>query len=255
MEASILYSQQEISSYLSIYPKGILHVGAHLAEEATAYQEFLSKSLGKTYWIESQPDKCQEIRRQLNPERNVVIEATIWNETGVEMTFHETTNSESSSLLDLAIHKEVYPDISIANERVITTQRLDDIPDLESAIFDFVNVDLQGVELRALQSLGSYLDQINWIYAEVNKIELYRDCNLVDELDAFLNNHGFIRVSTRWIWGGGWGDAIYFRIGFISPKLRAGAQFLALKWVYKNISVKVRAAIPNSFKNILRRYI
>lgn len=239
-------------------PIGILHVGAHLAEEANTYEDLLSISLGTTYWIESQPEKCQSIRNKLEGSRNIVIEATIWDESGIEMTFHETSNSESSSLLDLAKHAEIYPDIKVVNQRTVTTSRIDEIHELDVAIFDFINLDLQGVELRALKSLGKKIEQVKWIYSEVNKIELYRDCNLVGDLDNYLMHLGFKRISTRWIWNGGWGDAIYFKSNLITYKVRMSGIYLSVKWIIKTLFGLLRSALPESFRksarNLVTRY-
>ena len=96
LEVPILYSQRNLSDRLSITPRGILHVGAHLAEEARTYEVLLADNLGKTIWIESQSDKCETLRQALDPKRNVVIEATIWDKSNQTMTFYETSNSESS---------------------------------------------------------------------------------------------------------------------------------------------------------------
>ena len=171
------------------------------------------------------------------------------------MTFHETSNSESSSLLDLAKHAEIYPDIKVVNQRTVTTSRLDEISKLDEAIFDFINLDLQGVELRALQSLGTKIEHVKWIYSEVNKAELYRDCNLVGDLDDYLNRIGFKRISTRWIRNGGWGDAIYFKSNLITYKVRIGGIYLSAKWPLKTLLGRLRSALPISFRKFARNFV
>jgi len=54
--------------------------------------------------------------------------------------------------------------------------------------FDFINLDIQGAELLALKGATAILPFIKAIYTEVNEKELYENCGLIDELDAFLRN-------------------------------------------------------------------
>ncbi len=255
LEVAILYSHKNLSRSLKISPVGILHVGAHLAEESQVYEKMLYPTSGKVIWIESQSDKCVILRSSLDPKRNVVIEATIWDKSNQTMTFYETSNSESSSLLPLKLHVEIYPDINVVKEHNVQTSRLDDLPQLDEVAFDFINVDLQGVELKAIQSLGRHLEKCKWIYVEVNKIELYEKCTVVEDLDKFLLQNGFQRITTRWVKGDGWGDAVYFRVREITFGNRLVAVFLEYQWFFQNVSGSIRAKIPERFRKVLRTII
>lgn len=79
--------------------------------------------------------------------------------------------------------------------------------------FNFLNLDLQGAELMALRGLGERLSDVDYIYTEVNKKDVYQGCAKVEELDRFLTE--FTRVETLWCEDGGvdhgWGDAFYIR--------------------------------------------
>jgi hypothetical protein len=55
------------------------------------------------------------------------------------------------------------------------------------------------------------MNQLKYIYVEVNKRELYEGCTRVDDLDQFLSDFGFKRKTTRWVLGKGWGDALYLK--------------------------------------------
>ena len=46
--------------------------------------------------------------------------------------------------------------------------------------------------------------------SEVNRDEVYKDCPMVGDLDAFLSDYNFSRVETTWD-GGTWGDALYVK--------------------------------------------
>ena len=75
---------------------------------------------------------------------------------------------------------------------------------------DFLNIDVQGLELSVLKSGESHLSNIQAIYLEVNTDELYEGCAKLDEIDSFLQSHGFKQTVVR-MTEFGWGDALYQR--------------------------------------------
>jgi FkbM family methyltransferase len=198
-----------LSQHWKIKPNGVLHVGAHRGEEAGEYEKY---GWGKVVWVEAQPTLVSALRSALDIEQNLVLEAAVWNESGVELDFNVASNGESSSLLEFGSHADSYPNITFLSRIKVLTKRLDEIIPAER-FADFLNLDLQGAELRALQGLGERISEFNWVYSEVNKIEVYRDCALITEIDGYLERMGFVRVSTRWVFGKGWGDALYIREG------------------------------------------
>jgi len=76
--------------------------------------------------------------------------------------------------------------------------------------FNFINIDVQGYELEAFKGATETLKNIDYIYTEVNRDELYEDCVQIEELDVFLLKYGFGRVKTSWD-GQTWGDALYIK--------------------------------------------
>lgn len=191
-------------------PTGILHVGAHLAEERVDYESAGWSSLNPIIWIESQIDLAQKLTEVLNPNKNKVINATVWSETGKEMKFNVASNSQSSSLYDLGTHATTYPEIKFNSEITITTVRLDEIIG-DSDDISFINLDIQGAELEALKGLGSRIHHVKWIYSEVNKRSVYEGCAIIGELDNYLELFSFTRVATRWAYKTGWGDALWIK--------------------------------------------
>ena len=59
--------------------------------------------------------------------------------------------------------------------------------------------------------MEKYLHHIQYIYTEVNEEYVYKDCNLISEIDDYLNKFGFKRVLTRMAGNYGWGDAFYIK--------------------------------------------
>ena len=81
---------------------------------------------------------------------------------------------------------------------------------IDEKSYDFLNLDIQGVELRAMISCGSYLDNIKYIYTEVNSGEVYESNDLIENIDTFLSDRGFSRAETA-MTEFEWGDAFYIK--------------------------------------------
>jgi len=203
----MLYKIHEISRLWNL-PRGeVLHVGAHAAEELESYFE---NELFPITWVEAQPELAQNLARKLNPEQNRVLNVAAWDTNGEIKKLYVTNNSQSTSLLKMGTHLNMYPQIQVVTEILVETKRLDTlIP--EDTVFTFINIDVQGAELEVLKGLGNLLYKTNVVYCEVNRKRLYENCAQVRELDKYLKSYGFKRVSTKWYLRAGWGDAVYTR--------------------------------------------
>jgi hypothetical protein len=76
---------------------------------------------------------------------------------------------------------------------------------------DFLNIDLQGAELKALKGMGDRLNQFKWAYLEVNWEELYKGCALFTEVEAYLGDFGFRVAEFKKCGGTGWGDCLFIK--------------------------------------------
>ena len=201
----MLIPVNELIEDFNVKPTSILHVGAHLAEESLEYDKNFNVPV---LWIEAQPKLCIELRKTLNPETNTIVEACIFEKDDELLTFNVSSNSQSSSILQLGTHADTYPDVKVTEKVKVKTKRLDTIL-AGKEVPDFINLDIQGVELKAIKSLGALLEKVQVIYTEVNKRDVYNECDLIEEIDNYLRIHGFKRIATRWWLGAGWGDALY----------------------------------------------
>lgn len=247
----MLIPPKKLSKVFSVHPKRILHVGAHRAEEASDYDDAEWGESG-IYWIEVQPDLVRELRKHLNPKRNKIIEAAVWGESGIEMQFNRMTNSQSSSLFDLGKHSHYYPKIQLMDKVQVTTKRIDSLLDIDEQ-FELVNLDLQGAELEALKGMGKIIDTVKWIYTEVNWSELYKGCALIQDLDAFLDREGFVRIATYREPFVGWGDALYIRRELVKDL----SQSKIVKWRIISLAKKelylLRFLISRFVRIVLRK--
>lgn len=191
-------------------PKGIIHIGAHRMEEREAY---LSHSLDNTIWIEANHTLYPFLLATLQGSNEKVFTYAICDKSGDLINFNITNNNESSSILELDKHRLHHPHIQVIDQISVFSKRVDDLfleNNLDINQYDFVNLDIQGAELLALRGFGHLLEKINFIYTEVNKAYLYKNCALVEEIDEYLKNFGFERVETVWT-EFEWGDALYVK--------------------------------------------
>jgi FkbM family methyltransferase len=197
----------ELQSDWNISADGVLHVGAHTGEEAVQYE---NAEWTPVTWIEAQPNLVIGLRKKLNPELHEVLEAAVFDKNDIELSLHISSNSQSSSLLNFGTHKLDYPEIKMIDNLTLTTIRLDNLID-EKNVPNFINLDIQGIELKALEGLGKLIKHVKYIYTEVNRLNVYEQCDNIHDIDDFLILRGFKRVTTRWQWLEGWGDALYVR--------------------------------------------
>lgn len=211
----MLIKPRHLSKIWKVKPKSVLHIGAHLAEELSEYQNL---NWGKIFWIEAQKDLASNLSIRLKNTSHEVIHAAIWDVDNLELKLNITNNSQSTSLLELGTHKSDYPEITVSRVEVVNTKRVDSIFTLET-IPDFINLDIQGAEIQALRSFGDLLQNVKFIYSEVNKKEVYVGCADIQEIDNLLSEFGFTRVITKWVPFKGWGDAYYCNTNLVELPL------------------------------------
>jgi FkbM family methyltransferase len=200
----------QLKKFFTIPISGIFHVGAHECEELRLYNEIGIPS-SHVYWVEAMSDKVSKMKSIHVPN---VFQGLIDEVDGKNVTFHITNNGESSSILEFGSHSHHHPHVHVVTTENMTTTRLDTLIEANNIPIDklnFLNLDIQGVELRALKSMEKYLQHIQYIYTEVNSEYVYKDCNLVGEIDAYLKPYGFERVCTKMCGNFGWGDALYVK--------------------------------------------
>jgi FkbM family methyltransferase len=190
-------------------PKGIIHIGAHLLEERNDY---FSQGIENIVWIEANPKIFANIKN-LESNKELFFNYAISNLDEKQVKFNITNNGQSSSILDLEKHKIHHPHIFVSSVIEVESKRMDTLiveENLDLNKYDFLNIDIQGAELLALKGFGNLLENINFIYLEVNTNSLYKNCALINEIDDYLSQFNFIRVETK-ITEYEWGDALYIK--------------------------------------------
>jgi len=190
--------------------RGILHVGAHDCEEM---EEYNKNGCSKIVWVEGNPKLVEKIKKR-DPTINIK-NYLVSDVDDTDITFHIANNGQSSSILELGTHANYYRDITYIDHIQCRTKRIDTMYEIENVprnFANFLNVDVQGAELLVLKSMGTLLNEFDYLYLEVNSEHVYKECCLVDEIDEYVKPFGFVRVDTRWT-GQRWGDAFYLKVG------------------------------------------
>lgn len=193
-----------------ISPKGILHLGAHVGQEAEGYA-----STGvPVVWVEANPDIFPRLLANIArfPGQSAHL-AAVSDRDGDAEFFLSTNDGESSSLLRMKGHKTYYPHITEHASIKVRTTTVDSLlreKGLDPARLDFVSMDLQGAEMKALAGMPDHLPHVRHIYTEVNFEELYEGCCLYGDISSFLAGSGFELVQVQEM-GPRWGEALFRR--------------------------------------------
>ena len=142
---------------------------------------------------------------------DVLIEQAVISDCIETVTFNRANNGESSSFLEFGLHSYFHSHVHFVDSFETETKILKDIMCKYDIPYNFVNLDIQGVELKALKGMGDYLKDVQYIYTEVNSDYVYKNCSIVGEIDDFLKQYGFSRVETSWFRDCRWGDAFYMK--------------------------------------------
>jgi FkbM family methyltransferase len=193
--------------------KGIIHVGAHHLEEREIYNQC---NVNNVIWIEGNDDLipyCREVLDNYNSS-DMLLNYLVSDMNDVEINFNITNNTQSSSILEFGKHKTYYPGVNFiktVKKKTFTLKTIIDSNDIDMSKYNMINLDLQGIELRALKGLGEYIKHIDCIYTEINDDIIYKENDFVDDIDVYLGGVGFERVET-FVLDEKWGDALYIRV-------------------------------------------
>ena len=189
--------------------EGIIHVGAHLAEEAPIYA---AAGVENVWWIEANPDVIGKVRAAANrPEQ--VIQALCLETVRPNVRFNVTNyDGMSSSVYNWGTHFTFSPDTVVDHVIHLTSTTLDRLRyNYEISGCNFLNIDVEGANLDVLQGGYRTLAEIDYVYIEVQTENVYDGAPVLSTVDNWLSMWGFERVEVGIVEGQGWGDALYIR--------------------------------------------
>src|SRR3990167_164352 len=174
-------------------------IGAHRFQEHTLFLE-LFPNLEQIYLFEPMPDFARfltAITARLDYVKVFQYAITDFDGTA---DFHVTNNYESSSLLDLEKHKEVYPDIHESLTINVQCRKLDTvISEHGLRLPDLLFIDVQGAEYKVITAIsGAILERIKLLYTEASTIEFYKGARNLNEICDYLDgNFHFMGFSPQ----------------------------------------------------------
>lgn len=187
----------------------------------------------KVYAFECNPDclsVCNETLSQLpsSVKENIYLSTDAISLENGDITFFpfdltEYDNMGSSSMfkIDFSLRNTSDPDFNRKNPQktiILKGKRLDTFMNENNITnIDLLCIDLQGYELNALKSLGSYLQNVKYIITECSIKSTYVGGANFSELNEYLTNHNFQYICSN-----------KFKESFPNLNLRGFTEFDAL---------------------------
>jgi FkbM family methyltransferase len=188
---------------------GVLHLGAHLGEEA---QDYFNMGVRNVIWVEANPELIPRLRDNVGRFSHTILNYLVADEDGKQFTFHVTNNFMSSSVLELGTHKKSSPDVHYTHDLQLEGITVDSMVQRHGLTgFNFLNMDLQGAEKLALIGASETLNVVDYVYSEINTEEVYLGNALVGDLDDILKPYGFELVESSMAGNAGWGDGFWIK--------------------------------------------
>jgi len=187
--------------------KGVIHIGAHYGEEHNVYK---INNINNLVYFELLNDNFKVLETRIGKEAILYKLALGSEEKEIEMFVESANNGQSSSILEPDIHLIQYPSIVFDKKEVVMMKRLDDVIDNSTSDYNLINIDVQGYELEVFRGSIKTLGNIDYIIAEINRDEVYKNCAKIHELESFLRDFDFQLVEENWI-GKTWGDGLFIK--------------------------------------------
>ena len=169
--------------------KGVIQIGAHYAEE---YEGYVSQGIKDFVFFEPIKANFKKLEKILDgkPENILLYNLAIGNMDGMIKMYTETIHQgKSCSILKPHLHTEQY----------------------NRDLYDHLHMDLQGYELEALKGAEESLKYIKTAIIEVYRVELFKDCPMIEDIVRYLMDRGFNLMEVFWR-GNTWGDAKFTRL-------------------------------------------
>jgi FkbM family methyltransferase len=171
---------------------GILHIGAHIGQEASFYS---SHGL-PVIWIEASPDVFIKLQSNIRGFRKQTAVQALLGDVTDQVNFYMVPldKGQSSSIYQLN-PKFNLGDLTSVQETTLEQKKLDDVFKLKDlSSYNYWVIDVQGAELKVLKGATNSLQNCSYLELEVSNFENYTGQPLFGEVSAFLKTRGFFPV-------------------------------------------------------------
>jgi FkbM family methyltransferase len=204
------YIKEQVSKPIT----GVVHIGAHYAEEAWEYDALGWSAL----WFEAHPDYCHAMYENLlNYPEQKGYELCLSDVDDEEVKFWVTRDEYASSMLKPAWHQVQNPHALISGYAMLKTTRFDTWANTNNASwikwdrYNLLVLDVQGAEDKVFRGMGDYVDKFDGLISEYSTVEFYEEVPQLSDLDKLYGSRGFKRVYPDETNVLVHGDALYIR--------------------------------------------
>jgi FkbM family methyltransferase len=171
----------------------IVHVGANTGQEAARYAD---RDL-RVLWIEPIPLAFRELQKNIaSYPKQSACQALVSDKEKSPITLNIASNGgQSSSIFELAGHREIWPEIDYTGRIEVLSRTLDGIISESDGHFDGLVMDTQGAELLIVKGAKCSLPQFKFIKTEAANFEMYKGAALEQDLIEFLKP--YFKLSRR----------------------------------------------------------
>jgi len=174
----------------------IVHVGANSGQERDLYKRYdLS-----VFWIEPIPAVYEElVGNLLSYPKQVAIRVLLADKPGQRVKLNISSNhGASSSIFDLALHRDIWPEVEYVDALEMQTETLDRLVErgLVRYPIDALVLDTQGSELLVLKGAEAMLHRIQYVKTEAADFESYKGGATVADIDRFLTGRSFKLIRS-----------------------------------------------------------
>lgn len=207
----------------NIKPPGLIHVGAHWAEE---HDEYIKCGVERFVYIEPCKDAFNVLMKKFYNGDGIFYEVDknikLFNvacgaeENEMPMYVSHQNQGQSNSFLKPHLHLQYHPEIVFDDVEIVKMVTIDSLQ-IQKENYNILVMDVEGYESEVIKGAEETLEHIDLIYSEVQRSETRRGNMLIGDFDKLLDEKGFTRIETYWPsenWG--WGDAVYIRKPLLS---------------------------------------
>jgi FkbM family methyltransferase len=178
--------------------RGVVHVGANVGQERDLYDRLNLDVL----WIEPIPEVFSELQSNIaSLPRQRALRCLITERDDAVYEFNVANNhGESSSILPLKEHRDVWPKVNFTRTITLQSTTLATLVERERidlSRYDTLVMDTQGSELLVLRGAEPVLRHFRFVKTEVPDFEAYAGCARLDDIAAFLEARGFAEQSRH----------------------------------------------------------
>jgi FkbM family methyltransferase len=188
----LLLKKQPIFKKIS----GVIHVGANEGQEREKYKRYSLSVI----WIEPIPEVFERLKSNIKdyPDQKA-FKYLLTDEDNREIEFKiSNNNGESSSILDIGLHANIWPEIHYIKSiklRSLTLASLIKNEKIDIQKYQALIIDTQGTELLVLKGASEILKKFKYIIVEAADFESYVGCCTIKDLSCYLNNFGFKLIN------------------------------------------------------------